>query len=75
MSFSGAPVSVAGIDNSNDPLGSGVDVKVPDLHGLLMATAVSVEGLDQVKLQSEELAGVWTVGANVLLSHAVLALP
>ena len=34
-----------GVDNSNDPLGSGVDVKVPDLHGLLMATAVSVEGL------------------------------
>ena len=34
-----------GVDNSNDPLGSGMDVKVPDLHGLLMATAVSVEGL------------------------------
>jgi hypothetical protein len=34
-----------GIDDSDNPLRSRVDVKVPDLHGLLMATAVSVEGL------------------------------
>jgi hypothetical protein len=52
-----------------------MDVKVTDLDRLLMAPPMTIEGLDQVKLQSEELAGVWTVGANVLLGHAVLALP
>ena len=48
---------------------------VTNLDRLPMASPVPVEGLDQVKLQSKELAGVWTVGANVLLGHAVLALP
>jgi hypothetical protein len=74
VSFFGAPLSVAGIDNANHPLGAGMDVKVTDLDRLLMASPMAIESLDQVKLQSEELAGVWTIGANVLLSHAVLAL-
>jgi hypothetical protein len=52
-----------------------MNVKVTNLDRLLMTSPMPIEGLDQVKLQSEELAGVWTVGANVVLGHAVLALP
>ena len=38
-------VLTGGIDDSDDPLGSGVDVNVPDFHSLLVTTSVSVEGL------------------------------
>jgi hypothetical protein len=75
MSFFAEPLSFTGIDDANQSLASGMDLDVTNLDRLPMASPVPVEGLDQVKLQSKELAGVWTVGANLLLGHAVLALP
>jgi hypothetical protein len=75
MSFFAEPLSFTGIDDANQSLASGMDLDVTNLDRLPMAPSVPVEGLDQIKLQSDELAGVWTVGANVLLGHAVLALP
>ena len=39
------------IDNSNHPLGAGMEVDVLNLNGLLVASPMSVEGLDQIELQ------------------------
>ena len=38
-------VLTGGIDDTDNPLGSRVNVNVPDFHSLLVATPVSVESL------------------------------
>ena len=38
------------IDNSNHPLGAGMEVDVLNLNGLLVTSPMSVEGLDQIEL-------------------------
>jgi hypothetical protein len=39
------------IDNSNHPLGAGMEVDVLNLNGLLVTSPMSVEGLDQIELK------------------------
>ena len=53
------PLSLSGrIDNSNHPLGAGMEVDVLNLNGLLVASPMSVEGLDQIELKPQQLVGV-----------------
>ena len=68
MAFSGS------IDNSNHPLGAGMEVDVPNLNGLLVTSPMPVEGLHQIELKPQQLAGVIAVYADVLLGHALVAL-
>jgi hypothetical protein len=49
VSFAATPVSIVGwIDDPDHSLASGMDVDVPHLHCLLVATPITVEGLDQL---------------------------
>jgi hypothetical protein len=75
VSFLASPLSLSGsIDDSNHPLGSGMDMDVPDLHRLLVTPLMSVKGLDQIKLKPKQLGGKAAVHANVNLIHENLAL-
>ena len=46
------------IDNSDHPLGAGMEVDVLNLNGLLVTSPMSVEGLDQIELKPQQLVGV-----------------
>jgi hypothetical protein len=50
-------------------------MKVTNLHSLLMAPPMPIEGLDQNKMQLQELVSVGAVSTDVILRHVVLALP
>ena len=62
------------IHNSHDPLGAGMEVYMPNLNGLLVTSPMPVEGLHQIELKPQQLAGVIAVYADVLLGHALVAL-
>ena len=51
-------LSLAGIDDTDHTLASRVDMKVTNLHSLLMAPPMPIEDLDQIKLQPQELVSV-----------------
>ena len=53
VSFLVFPLTLSGIDDSHHPLDPRVDVEVPDLHGLLMASPMPVERLDHFELKPE----------------------
>ncbi len=57
LSFFGTPFFFTRINDADQPLGTGMDVEMMDLHSLLMAPPMAVESLDQIKLQPEELIG------------------
>ena len=63
------------IDNSNNPLGAGMEVDVLNLNGLLVASPMSVEGLDQIELKPQQLVGVVAIHADVLLGHVLFCGP
>ena len=52
--FWSPPSRFSRIDDSDHPLGPRVDVEVPDLHRLLVAPPMPVEGLDQIELKPAE---------------------
>ena len=68
MAFSGS------IDNSNHPLGAGMEVDVSNLNGLLVTSPMSIEGLDQIELKPQQLVGIIALHADVLLGHVLVAL-
>lgn len=74
LSFFGTPFFFTRINDADQPLGTGMDVEMMDLHGLLMAPPMPVESLDQIKLQPEELIGVGAISSDEFLGHVVLAL-
>jgi len=49
-------------------------VDVPNLHGLLIATPITVEGLDHLVLQPEKFDRIASVYVDVLLGHVSIAL-
>jgi hypothetical protein len=49
-------------------------VDVPNLHGLLIATPITVEGLDHLVLQPEKFDRIASVYFDVLLGHVSIAL-
>jgi hypothetical protein len=74
MSFLVSPLTLSGIDDSDNPLRPRVDVEMPDLNRLLVAPPMPVEGLDQFELKPEQFVGVGAVNVDVILSHVPLAL-
>jgi hypothetical protein len=65
--ISGHPLSLAGIDDPNHALGSGMDVDVPNLHRLPVPSPVLVKGSDHVELKPKQLERVgddtaWRLG-------------
>jgi hypothetical protein len=70
----GHPLTLSSINDSNHPLGPGMDVDMPDLHRLRVAPPMPVKGLDHVELQPKELDGVVAVHIDVDLVEVVLAL-
>ena len=62
------------IDNSNHPLGAGMEVDVLNLNGLLVTSSMSVEGLDQIELKPQQLVGIIAIYADVLFGHVLVAL-
>jgi hypothetical protein len=75
VSFLAIPHSLSSsINDSNHPLGPGMDVNVPNLHRLLVPPLMSVKGLDQLDLGSKQLGGKAAVHVDVDLIHVVLAL-
>jgi hypothetical protein len=67
-------LSLSGIENTNDPLGPGVYVHMPDLHRLLVAPPITVESLDHVILKPKKFDRVVAVNVDEVLGHVVLAL-
>jgi len=49
-------------------------VEVSNLDGLLVASPKPIEGLDQVKLKSQQFVAVGAVSVDVVLGHVLLAL-
>ncbi len=46
-----------------------------NFHRLLMTPPGPIEGLDQVKMQSEQLVSVWTINRHSSVSDPASALP
>ena len=76
MSFLAIPLALfsGSIDDTNHPLGSGMDVEVPNFYRLLVPPPMPVEGVDHVKLQSKKLNGVVPVHADIDLIEVMLGL-
>ena len=62
------------IDNSNHPLGAGMEVDVLNLNGLLVTSPMTVEGLDQIELKPQQPFRVIAVECDVVFRHLPLAL-
>src|ERR1035437_8224531 len=74
-SFLAIPLSVSSsIKDPHRPLTAGMYVDVPDLHRLLVPLLMSVKGLDQLDLKSEQLGGKAAVHVDIDLIHVTLAL-
>jgi hypothetical protein len=73
-SFLTTPFSISGIENTNDPLGPGMYVHMPDLHRLLVAPPITVEGLDHLILKPKQLDGITAIYVDEVLRHLLLAL-
>src|SRR5262249_19963071 len=72
--FSRSPPAFWGIDDSDDPLGSGIYMDVPNFDCLAVARSMSIKRLDHVELQSQQLGRATAVHVDVDLIHVNLAL-
>jgi hypothetical protein len=74
LALSSCMVFSGRIDNSNHPLGAGMEVDVLNLNGLLVTSPMSVEGLDQIELKPQQPVRVIAVDSDVVFRHLPLAL-
>ena len=74
LTLSSCMVFSGRIDNSNHPLGAGMEVDVLNLNGLLVTSPMSVEGLDQIELKPQQPVRVIAVDSDVVFRHLPLAL-
>jgi hypothetical protein len=52
------------INDADHPLGTGMDMNVSDFNGLIVATPVPVEHLDQLELKPEQSSSIPTIDAD-----------
>ncbi|MGD0316295.1 MAG: hypothetical protein ABSB37_10160 [Xanthobacteraceae bacterium] len=76
MSFLAIPLALfsGSVDDTNHPLGAGMNVEVPNLYRLLVPPPMPVEGLDHFKLKSKKLNGVVPIDADIDLIEVMLGL-
>ena len=62
--FSPWSLVLSRINDADHPLGTGMDMNVSDLNGLLVAAPVPVQCLDQLELQAQQSSGIAPVDAD-----------